>query len=477
MIQPVELWQDDRYELGMKIESTVRGFLSEFERAGIPAVLTRNAHYIPSRIIDRGDVDVAIPSTITEKRLLSLIGDYGLIHLVWKSVNTHALFQITDDFILRVDFSHGMNQWLGAKYFPESLVFHNVEVSNGFKVTNRNVQALLKWLPLNLRSGFFKERYAEDIVEAAHQDPEGFRELLRYALGDEMGETYWKWAKNGTPEQSANYVRETRNSVWWTAFRREPLTTLLGLVNHYWLEIKLRLKLSPGGISVALLGPDGSGKTTLCRELADGPYQKLPFKSRFHRRFTFPGLPSLMHKGRMRVLGEDEPDGIGPHGKRQHNVFIGAVRMSYTVLRFWISEFSWTRHRIAKNDIILYDRHLIDISVDPARLRFKGPDWMSRLFGKLAPQPEIVIVLDAPAEIVHPRKKQVPIEETERQRLAYLDLAESMKNAYVIDASRPVETLLVEVHRIINGYMAARTRDRLPNRNIRRLKLTGKALA
>lgn len=475
MVLAVEPGQDVRRDLEVKIEKTIRGFLSEFERAGIPAVMTRNVHYIPSLIVDRGDVDIAIPTGITEDQLIDLISDYGLIHWVWKKKNVHAYFKITDSYILRVDFNHGVNQWLGAEYFKESKVYSDAEIENGFHVADRNIQAILMWLPSLLANSFYKERYGEYIVEAARRDPDGFRGLLEYALGEELGTKYWSWAVNGTPEASADFIRETRNAVWWKAFKRSPFATVAGFVDHFRQEILLRLKLRPGGISMALIGPDGSGKTTLCTLLNEAPYQNLPFRDKFYRRFFFPGLTAMMRKGRERAFGEAEVV-RGPHGKAPHSLPVGVVRMSYTVLRFWISEFSWVRHRIAKNGLVLYDRHLIDVYVDPARLRFKGPTWMSRLFARLAPQPELVILLDAPAEIVHPRKQEVPIEETERQRHAYLDMVNGMANAHVIDASQPTDVLVDEVNRHINDFMAARTRYRIQRRAVRPMQTPEKAL-
>lgn len=477
MLQALETEQTEREILEAKIDRTLRGILSEFERAGIPALILRNVHYIPSLIVDGGDVDIAIPSVISEKQLISLVGHYGLIQWVSKRKTVYAYFKITDSYILRVDFSHRVNQWLGADFIEESRIYAGSYLENGFWVADRSIQAILKWLPGILIDSSYRERYGADIVEAAKCNPEGFQKLLEYALGENLSSKYWEWARNGTPEQSANCIRKTRNAVWWTAFRRKPVASVAGLISHFWLEILCRLKLRPAGISVALLGTDGSGKSTLSARLVEAPYQNLPFHGMHHRRFSLPGLTPMMRKGRARVFGDDGVVARGPHDKKQHNFLVGLVRLSYTLLRFWIGEFSWVRHRIAKNALIVHDRHLIDVFVDPARLRFKGPRWISQLIGKLAPQPELVILLDAPAEIVNPRKREVPIEETDRQRHAYLDLVQGMENAFVVDASLPVDDLLDEVQQIINTFMMDRSRKRIREMNVHRMKSLEEALA
>lgn len=461
MIATAEARQDVRKDLEQKIENTVRGIFSEFERAGIPAVITRNVHYIPSLIVDRGDIDIAIPNGISEAQLINLVGSYGLIHWVWKQKNVHAYFKITGSYILRIDFQHGVNQWLGSEYFKESRVFSGAQLENGFPVADENTQVMLKWLPSILTTAFYKDRYSDDIVTAARKDPDGFRELLTYALGNDLGEKYWKWAIDGTPERSADHVRETRKAVRGAALRRAPVRTVVGFLDYFRLEILLRLKIRPGGISMALIGPDGSGKTTLCGRLVDAPYQRLPFRDKNHRRFIFPGLSRLLRKGKERAFGSEGEVYTGPHAKKPHSLPVGMVRMAYTVLRFWITEFSWVRHEIAKNVLVVYDRHLLDACVDPMRFRFKGPGWVSRWTGKLAPQPELIILLDAPAEIVHPRKQEVPIEETDRQRRAYQDLVHGMDNAFVVDATQPVDVLVDEVNHIVNEFMAGRAHERI----------------
>jgi thymidylate kinase len=63
--------------------------------------------------------------------------------------------------------------------------------------------------------------------------------------------------------------------------------------------------------------------------------------------------------------------------------------------------------------------------------------------------------------VLHSRKKEVPFEETARQRRAYLEMVRGMKNGVVIDASQPLDKVAADVNRVVVDYMAKRTRKRL----------------
>ena len=63
--------------------------------------------------------------------------------------------------------------------------------------------------------------------------------------------------------------------------------------------------------------------------------------------------------------------------------------------------------------------------------------------------------------VLQSRKQEVSREETARQREAYLELARTLPNAHVVDASRPLEEVVAEVERLVLDYMAERTARRL----------------
>jgi thymidylate kinase len=69
----------------------------------------------------------------------------------------------------------------------------------------------------------------------------------------------------------------------------------------------------------------------------------------------------------------------------------------------------------------------------------------------------LVILLDAPPEVLFARKQEVSFEEVNRQREEYMNLARSLRNSHTVDASRPLVGVVSEVEKIILDYMAART--------------------
>jgi thymidylate kinase len=111
---------------------------------------------------------------------------------------------------------------------------------------------------------------------------------------------------------------------------------------------------------------------------------------------------------------------------------------------------------LARATLVMHDRHLVDALVDPRRYRYGGPSWLLRLIWRLAPKPDLVILLDAPPEVLQARKQEVHVEESARQREAYLSLVRTMGNGHVVDAARPLKWVVGDVNDIILRHLTTR---------------------
>jgi hypothetical protein len=89
-----------------------------------------------------------------------------------------------------------------------------------------------------------------------------------------------------------------------------------------------------------------------------------------------------------------------------------------------------------------------------------GPLGIARIVTQVLPQQDVVILLDAPADVLQRRKQEVPPAETHRQRDAYVDYVNGLSHGVIIDATQPLDDVVNEArHRIMSvlARRAART--------------------
>src|SRR5690606_19709888 len=78
------------------------------------------------------------------------------------------------------------------------------------------------------------------------------------------------------------------------------------------------------------------------------------------------------------------------------------------------------------------------------------------------PDPDLVIVLDAPPDVLHARKGEGTLAELTSRRAEYLSYARTVRRAVIVDASRPLEHVMQVVVRAVDAALAAPTADRPP---------------
>lgn len=181
-----------------------------------------------------------------------------------------------------------------------------------------------------------------------------------------------------------------------------------------------RSVVRPTGISVAIIGPDGAGKTTL----AEGLRTTLPFPS------------SYVYMGVWREYPWD-----------RWLQYLPGARLTQRMLRL-LARSAQGRLQRARGRVVLLDRFTYDVLLPSPVLDRRGRMTVT-LVRRVGTEPQLVLVLDAPAEVMFARKGEQGIEELERRRLSYLDVARIRDDSAVIDATQPVEAVREEAQRVI----------------------------
>jgi thymidylate kinase len=201
----------------------------------------------------------------------------------------------------------------------------------------------------------------------------------------------------------------------------------------------VRRWLKPSWPWVAILGLDGSGKTTVLNELS-ATLSPVPFSriDVIHRR------PGIIYP-----LKDGTGSTIDHYGKPPHGQLISTVKLAILVLD-WVLGYLSKAVQPRQGYLLLSDRHaLLDLLVDPFRYRYAGSSGLVRFAMRFVPMPDIVLLLDAPVHILQDRKQELTAHEATRQREAYLGLVRELPNSSIVDAARPIERVVAEVKQLI----------------------------
>ncbi len=219
-------------------------------------------------------------------------------------------------------------------------------------------------------------------------------------------------------------------------------------------------------LTVALIGADGAGKTTVARQLAgvlDVPVTYLYMGVNLEASGLMLPTTRLVLALKRRAggrpdmtmgSGRSRPVTSRPRALRTVQICLkSALRTANWIAEEGFRESVGWYHR-SRGRVVLCDRHFLpdyyayDVTrVDPAR------PIASRVHGfflrRVFPRPDLVVMLDAPADVLHTRKPSGSIEFLERRRAEYLRVREAVDRFEVVDATQPLPMVTAAVADLI----------------------------
>ena len=209
------------------------------------------------------------------------------------------------------------------------------------------------------------------------------------------------------------------------------------------------------GRSVALIGIDGAGKSTVARQVVG----RLPFDAGYlYMGVNLEASPVMLPTTRAALaikrrrggrsdmtVGHGEPAGRGGP--------IASIRRLIRISN-WLAEEGYRAllaRRIQRRPaVVVFDRHFFcdyyASAVAPGRLpRALDARLHGYVLRRWYPRPDLTLFLDAPPEVLVARKAGETVERLAKRRLEYLDLSGVMPSFQVVDADRPVGEVVDDV--------------------------------
>jgi thymidylate kinase len=234
----------------------------------------------------------------------------------------------------------------------------------------------------------------------------------------------WPWVAALIDTENWGALLAERETVAAYLARRDQLGVLVRRIAYRALRKLNRGAgwLRPQALTVALLAPDGAGKSTLAKGVQTSFY--------FPVRSVYMGL---YQKGTRAV--------------RRRIPGLGFV--SQLITQWW--RYLAARYHQACGRLVIFDRYTFDALLPPPQRL----SWLGRFrrwsLAHACPAPDLVLVLDAPGEVLYARKGEHSVAFLEQQRQRYLEMQAYLPQTIVVDATRGAEDVRREAMAAIWG--------------------------
>jgi thymidylate kinase len=340
------------------------------------------------------------------------------------------------------DYRHFGSLWLRADEVLAARRWH----SRGFWIPAA-AHEFAYYLIKRLNKRYLSQEHGEKLHRLYEEDRSGCENIIaRFWRGQNKARLIRMAASNDWTSMNSD-LRSFRREL-----RRNSANSMLDKVifsptqlTHFWTRMS-----QPTGGWVAFIGPDGSGKSAVISAIR----QQFTFAYREVRCFHL--RPKSLRK--TPSVGAAVTD---PHGQRPRGLLMSLAKVLFLLADYFVGFLAQVAPAIRRSQLLIFDRYIYDLLIDCKRIRYGGPLWLLRFVARIVPRPDLVILLDAPAEVLWSRKQEVPFEEVVRQREAYLQVARGMSSTIIVNAARPLADVIHDVDCAIVEYFARRTAQRL----------------
>ncbi len=333
----------------------------------------------------------------------------------------------------------------GKVYIPADWIWDFTTKHNDITVNDLGFSYLAGFLKELLHNGVVKDKYFLNSIAEIKKKPQKYK-LFFISV---YGESFFKLLVSEFKKQKI-YISL---SILRQKGKKNIGASKFFIFTNNFRKLK-RLLCSSPGFTIAFLGTDGSGKSTIIEKI------KPPLNDAFHNAVYYEHMRPNRYPSIARLMGKKEEFSgpvTNPHGSEPSGFLGSLVRWSYYMLDYTFGFYLkvWPKKAI-RSCVWIFDRYYYDYLIDPKRGRINLPQWILKLGQFIIPEPDIIICLGADAQTIHNRKPELTLKEVERQVAELKRFCNSHKRVVWIDTGNSIEKSSTDALEAIIKVMAKR---------------------
>lgn len=331
--------------------------------------------------------------------------------------------------------------WKGLSLINTKTILASRQKFKGIYIPNRTIESIIMLLGRLMHQGHIKNKYKIYIRDSVIQDTKNFENTILHLFHHNIVEKIIYSIREQQWQDIEKNINKIKSSFIRKKIEKNIFKYLLDKIQYYiYLITKI---VHPKGICIALLGPDGSGKSSVSKGIIENLKKTFGenVKVSHWRPRILPDIKSLLTRNKNQTI----MDVSEPHKLEPYSCTVSFVRFLYYWLDYVIGYFALILPTRIKGGMVIFDRYYYDYYIDKRRFRLNISDSILKIFEKLVPKPDKVFYLRSEPQIIYNRKNELPLKEIDRQIKELDKLFNRLKKGTIIETSEDIDIVINKI--------------------------------
>lgn len=332
-------------------------------------------------------------------------------------------------------------------YYPIDKIKPFIKQHNDIQVLDISEAYYINFIKEILHTGKAKEKYLEGFISKINIQPERI-----FQLKDLYGNKFAAIIKNNLSTDALPLQYKKLQKELYHAIHRKDYIKRA----QFYIHNLFRLINKKPGYVIAILGTDGSGKSTIINKIT--PILNESFHNGIIYNHLRPNvLPDIGVVLGKRKKAEEITVVSNPHAEKQSGLIGSLIRWGYYMIDYTVGYLKTVFPIIhTKSKVFIFDRYYYDYYIDPKRFKTSLPHWILKSGECFVPKPDLILCLGGVPEKIYSRKPETSLQEVTRQTNTLKKFCQTHKNAVWIDTCTDIETSTNQAMEAICKMMSKR---------------------